>query len=124
MYELIRTYTDIISAGHKIKGYMGKCAFNHGHNWDVEVIYKGEDLNKLQMLVDFRDVDKIVLSITSQLDHRVLNNVLKSEIITAEILTKWIYDRLKEMKMPNGVILANVTVWETRGHAIRYYESE
>lgn len=121
-YELRRKYTDVISAGHSIKGYVGKCAFPHGHNWDVEVIYKSDKLNKLQMVADFKDIDKMVFSVTSQVDHHIINKVLQTDVVTAEVLVRWLYTQLKKFNVPD-IELVSVEVWETRGHSVKYYEN-
>ena len=54
-------------AAHYIDGYAGKCARLHGHNWEVVAVVRGEQLDKLGMLIDLKilqqelkkDLDKL-----------------------------------------------------------------
>ena len=41
-------------AAHHINDYPGKCARLHGHNWVVEAVVKGRELDELGMLVDIQ----------------------------------------------------------------------
>ena len=45
-------------AAHMVNGYPGKCARLHGHNWVVEAVVKGRELDELGMLVDFKIIKK------------------------------------------------------------------
>ena len=47
MYE-IKVISEF-SASHHLRDYGGKCEKAHGHNWKVEVICKGENLNNIQI---------------------------------------------------------------------------
>ena len=44
------------SSAHALRGYRGKCENTHGHNYKVEVHVRGENLDHIGLLVDFRDV--------------------------------------------------------------------
>ena len=46
-------------------------------------------------LIDYGDIKAAVEPIRQQLDHRLLNDLEGLENPTAEVLAKWIYDRLK-----------------------------
>ena len=52
MYEIeVKT---AFEAAHFIRGYAGKCARLHGHNWEVIAIVRGSELDELGMLIDFK----------------------------------------------------------------------
>ena len=51
VYEV--TVDDTFAAGHFLRNYKGKCENPHGHNFKVEVIVRGEALDRCGMLVDF-----------------------------------------------------------------------
>ena len=39
------------SAAHHLPGYPGTCASAHGHNWEVEVFVRGEELDDDTLLL-------------------------------------------------------------------------
>lgn len=116
MYELkVKVHFD---AAHHLEGYEGKCQRVHGHRWDVEVAIQGNQLDALNMLVDFSEVKKgLKTIIDDQLDHYDLNNVLNEKCPTAEYLAFWIFDKLSNDTMLH---VASVTVWESPECSITY----
>jgi len=86
------------SSAHRLSGYDGSCEKLHGHNFKVRVVVCGESLNDLNLLVDFRHLKSILAEILDELDHRVLNELdcFKELNPTAEVLSKYIYDRFSE----------------------------
>ena len=58
MFE-VRVETNFSSA-HHLLNYKGKCENMHGHNWKVEVVARGCELDKSNILVDFKTLKKIV----------------------------------------------------------------
>lgn len=111
------------SASHRIKGYKGNCSRIHGHNYRVEVSISSENINKLGMGIDFRELKAISQKVVSSLDHKNLNDVsyFKKNNPTAENIAKYIYKRLKK-KLKKPISLDSVTVWETEEYAVTYYE--
>jgi len=80
-----------ISAGHHLNNYEGPCANRHGHNWKITVYCRGEKLNSLGILVDFRDIKKAV----SFFDHKYLNDLFpEDENPTAENLARRICESI------------------------------
>jgi len=61
----------VISAGHHLKNYDGACANRHGHNWNIVVFCKGDKLDSLGMLIDFKKIKEAV----NYFDHRYLNDL-------------------------------------------------
>lgn len=87
MYYLEKDVT--ISAGHHLKGYSGSCSNRHGHNWDVVIYCKGERLDSLGMLVDFKKIKDAV----NFFDHQYLNDLFPNEENpTAENLARRLCD--------------------------------
>ena len=87
--------------GHQLKDYNGLCKNIHGHNSVLEVEIK-ESANRQpdfpNMIIDFSFLKKIVKKeIIDILDHQFLNEVLKTDYPTAEFITKWIVEKLKEI---------------------------
>ena len=56
MYELM--VEDTFDAAHALRGYDGPCENLHGHTWKVEVTIEAEKLDKIGLVVDFKDMKK------------------------------------------------------------------
>lgn len=93
-----------------------KCRRLHGHSFRVEVIVEGDVDPQRGYLVDFGEVKRALEPIKDQLDHRLLNDIPGLENPTAEMLAKWIYDRVQ----PSMPLLAAVRVRETCTSAVEY----
>jgi len=61
MFELRVEHS--FSAGHALRGYVGKCANPHGHNYRVQVAVEGPTLNSIGLLLDFGDLKKALRAI-------------------------------------------------------------
>ncbi|MCS6985819.1 MAG: 6-carboxytetrahydropterin synthase QueD [Leptospiraceae bacterium] len=86
-----------------------KCRRLHGHTYRVTVGIQGELDAEKGWLRDFGEIKEIVKPILDELDHRLLNAIPGLENPTAEILAKYIFDKLRA-RLPE---LTYVTVEET-----------
>lgn len=93
-----------------------KCRRMHGHSFKVDVIVEGEVDPALGYLIDYGDIRKATEPVRNQLDHYVLNDIEGLENPTAEMLAKWLYDRLR----PSLPLLSRVVVRETCTSAAEY----
>jgi 6-pyruvoyltetrahydropterin/6-carboxytetrahydropterin synthase len=109
------------SSAHQLQGYKGKCEDLHGHNWKVEVEVKGEKLNSIGLLMDFKDLKETVRTITEELDHRFLNDIIKDTNPSSELIARYIHRLIKD-KFPDSISLASVTVWESDNSCATYSE--
>ncbi|MCW4005286.1 MAG: 6-carboxytetrahydropterin synthase QueD [Candidatus Bathyarchaeota archaeon] len=117
MYRLrIETEFD---AAHNLKGYEGKCANLHGHTWKVETFIVGKELDSIGMIMDFGLLKKRLTEITETLDHSYLNDKAEIGNPTSENIAKYIFD---QMKLPDGVKLEKVRIWESPRSWCEYYE--
>ena len=93
MFEL--TVEDTFDAAHQLKGYEGPCENLHGHTWKVRVVVSGRKLNKLGMLLDFKEIKTALKRVLSGLDHRNLNDLpdFKKANPTSENVAVKIYER-------------------------------
>ena len=66
--------------------------------------------------MDFGDIGVAFEPLREELDHRILNEVPGLENPTAELMARWIFDRLR----PALPALAEVTVHETPTTAATY----
>jgi len=138
IWTISRTFA--IPVGHRLMTHKGKCQNLHGHNLKVRVCLRAEQLNQNCMVVDFSDLKRIALeSILDKLDHSLLlnredpllqeKNTLseKFNIIkiegepTAETLAEFIYTLLSQ-KLPAGIQMDSVTVWENDESEATYKE--
>ena len=78
MYEVM--IEEEFSAAHALRGYRGKCENLHGHNWKVEVYVRGEQLDQVGMLVDFKDLKAATRRVMKYLDHQNLNELKPFDI--------------------------------------------
>ncbi len=119
MFEL--TVQTDFSAAHSLRGYDGACERLHGHNYKVDVVLCGERLGELGMLMDFKEVKTALAEIVGAFDHQFLNDVAPFDTInpSAENIAKVVCDRLAE-KVPGGVAVKGVTVWESDRCAATY----
>lgn len=111
-------------AAHQIKGYPGKCARLHGHNWVVEAVIEGKELDDLGMLIDFKDAKKALNTVLDRFDHRFLNELKPfSDGVnpTAENLSRIIYGELKPA-IDGKAHLKAVTVFESPKSSVTYTE--
>lgn len=121
MFKLI-VETDF-SAAHNLREYKGQCEKLHGHNWKVQVVLKAEKLDKLGMVMDFREAKRIIGEIIDRFDHTYLNELTDFKALnpTTENLSKILYDELKN-SLPTGVKVDGVTTWESDRCGALYFE--
>jgi len=103
------------SAAHRLAGYKGACASVHGHNWEVEVFVRGEELDPTGILVDFRELKRAIGEALSVLDHADLNEVevFRRQNPTSENIARFIYERLSAALDCDRYTVDRVHVGET-----------
>ena len=120
-------------AAHRILGHRGKCAWLHGHTYRLGVTVEAARLDALDMVLDFDELAAIVrVSVLDRWDHAALLRrddplvpaiaaaqkaaperlVLLGENPTAEVMARAAFDAIAK-RLPDGVTLASVVVWET-----------
>lgn len=116
MFELM--IEDSFNSAHALRGYNGPCENLHGHTWKVQVALKGNKLNKIGILTDFREIKSKLKKVLDKFDHQNLNDLpeFKKQNPSCEILAKLIFERLK--KGLKG--LSKVTVWESEKTSASY----
>jgi len=93
-----------------------KCRRLHGHSYVVDLAVQGEVEEKSGWLVDFAEISSVGKPVFDVLDHFYLNDIAGLENPTAEVIARWIWDRLKP-KLP---ILESITIRETCTSACVY----
>lgn len=131
MYELTTSHT--FDAAHRIRGHPGKCAYLHGHTYQIEVTVSAERLNPLGMVMDFDDLHDVVRKAVLQLwDHATLLDPedplgpaiervqaeAPDRVVrlpgrpTVELMTREAWAAI-ERQLPRGVELERVAIRET-----------
>lgn len=108
------------SSAHHLLNYKGECENQHGHNWKVEVYVRGENLDKSNILIDFKVLKKKVNEIVDYLDHTDINTLpeFKNVSPSSEIISKFLYEKIK-LEIPN---VSKVSVFETPTSCASYFE--
>ncbi len=118
MFEIKKQMT--FSAAHHLLNYNGECENQHGHNWIVEAYIRGNNLDKSNILVDYKVLKAAMKQVLDYLDHSDINELPEFQEISpsSEILAKYIYDKLKE-EFP---LLYKISIWETSTSCASYFE--
>ena len=111
-------------AAHRVAGYPGKCDRLHGHNWVVEALVQGRQLDELGMLVDFKAIKKALQEVLEPFDHRYLNELEPFNgglNPTAENLARLIFEKLEGHEVfRRDSRLSAVTVFESPKASVTY----
>jgi 6-pyruvoyltetrahydropterin/6-carboxytetrahydropterin synthase len=113
----------MFSAAHALRNYHGGTEPLHGHNFEVEVVFRGKRLqNKVKYLVDFIEARQALQSVLQPLEHVNLNQTppFDRENPSAENLAFYISRQMAQHWRTPGVKVASVTVWETPAQAARF----
>ena len=123
MHELI--VESEFAAAHRLRDYDGACENLHGHNWRVELVVAGHRLGNLGMLMDFRDLKKLLRDTLEAFDHTYLNDLpcFQKDNPTTENLSRIIFGECSR-RLPRGVTVKSVTVWESPRCCARYSEAD
>jgi 6-pyruvoyltetrahydropterin/6-carboxytetrahydropterin synthase len=114
MFEL--TIIEEFEAAHRLPEYEGKCCRLHGHNWRVEVVVRGTELDSSGLLIDFKVLKSHVAEVLLTLDHYYLNETEAFLNVppTAEHIAKYVYERLTgHSAFVDRVKIYAVKVWES-----------
>jgi len=117
MFEISVEYS--FAAGHALRGYKGKCENVHGHNYKVQVLVTGPQLNSIGLLMDFVELRAAIKALVERLDHRFLNDLppFDQQNPSAENIAKYFADTLSPQVRGDaggdGLRLSAVTIWET-----------
>lgn len=107
--ELVRTFE--FDAAHSLpaapEGH--KCRRMHGHSYRVDIHVAGEVDNETGWVMDFDVIGWAVGPVIDALDHRCLNEVPDLPNSTAEMIARYIWERIAG-KLPG---LSVVVVWES-----------
>lgn len=101
-----------------------KCHRVHGHNYRVVVSVSAPRLDaEKSWVLDYAEIDRAFRDrVHGLLDHRNLNEVLKTDKTTSEFVASWIAEVLDD-DLPGHVKVTSVEVWETAHFGARWTAS-
>jgi 6-pyruvoyltetrahydropterin/6-carboxytetrahydropterin synthase len=125
VFEIAKDF--MFSAAHQIRFHGGKCERLHGHNWRVRVHARASELNRIGMVVDFADLQKMVAEVGNRFDHQNVNEVAPFDEVntTAEQLARFFYVEMNgrlAAAEKGRVTVSKVEVWENEGSLAVYRE--
>ena len=93
-----------------------KCRQIHGHTYKLTVFIEGPVDNKMGWVSDFTNIKQIVSDTIEIVDHKLLNNIEGLENPTCEILSIWLWNRIKN-EIP---LLSKIELYETPTSGVIY----
>ncbi len=115
--------------GHRLPEHFGLCKNIHGHSYKMIIEFEGE-LDEQGMVIDFYDVEKIIIPIIDELDHAFMvkdddertlefleklnsKKVVVNFFATVENICKYISDKIIKSNLPKNIKFINVRIYET-----------
>jgi 6-pyruvoyltetrahydropterin/6-carboxytetrahydropterin synthase len=122
MYEL-KIITQMACA-HQLREFEGRCESLHGHNWKIEVVVTGEDLEPNGILIDFKKIKTATEKVVDELDHRFLNDMdhFKEVNPSSENIARYIFKALSRSLDSQKARVSTVTAWESDTACASYTE--
>jgi 6-pyruvoyltetrahydropterin/6-carboxytetrahydropterin synthase len=125
VYEVAKEL--VFSAAHQIRMHGGKCERLHGHNWRVRIHARASALDRIGMVIDFADLQRLAGEACARFDHQVVNEVAPFDQLnpTAENLAQHLYEAVDgQLREREGgrVRVSRVEVWENDGSVATYSE--
>ena len=120
MYEI--TITRVFSAAHTLRLYDGSQEPIHGHNWDVHVTVGAGELDQMEVVLDFHQLEQIVDRSISQVHNQFLNQIepfASGVNPTAERVAQWLAEQIAKPLSKNTRLLS-VQVTEAAGCIATY----
>jgi 6-pyruvoyltetrahydropterin/6-carboxytetrahydropterin synthase len=113
MYEL-KVITRF-AAAHQLTMVGAKCENLHGHNWKIEVVLAGEQLNAAGVLMDFGEIKAHLREIMGRLDHKFLNelNMFDGRQPSSERIAAFVAEQLDQAIASPIVRVRRVSAWES-----------
>lgn len=125
MYEI--TVKRVFGAAHGIRLYDGSVESPHHHDWSVEVTVGAEQLDEIEVVMDFHVLEQGLDALLGQVEKRCLNDVPpfaseRGDLAinpSAERVAWWIGSEIAAV-LPQHVSLIDVTVGEAPGCSAKY----
>tara|TARA_B100000686_G_C16795440_1_gene981948 strand:+ start:3307 stop:3675 length:369 start_codon:yes stop_codon:yes gene_type:complete len=122
MYEVIVTVS--FSAAHQLRGYDGKYENLHGHNWTATVYVRAEELDAMEVAVDFVMLKKKTEEILARIDYKNINEIPPFDKLnpSAENIARWLYQQLVKEINTDSVKIYRTQVNEFDHSGAAYFQ--
>lgn len=96
----------------------------HGHDWRVEAVAAGGALDEIGVLLDFEHLKRVVGEVAGTFHYRDMNEHqgLAGQSPSAEVVARYIFERVRAGLGEQGRLLRRVRVWEAPGCSATYEE--
>ena len=96
----------------------------HGHDWRVEAVAAGRELDGLGVVIDFEHLKKVVGDVAGRFHYRDMNDHpdLAGTSPSAEVVARYFFDEVRKGLGSEGALLRRVRVWEAPGCSATYAE--
>ena len=96
----------------------------HGHDWRVEVVAAGDDLDAIGVVLDFEHLKKAVGDVAAGFHYRDMNaqGGLGGASPSAEVVARHFFQEVRKGLGAEGRLLRRVRVWEAPGCSATYAE--
>ena len=120
MYEL-KIISDF-AAAHNLRNFRGKCENLHGHNWKIEVIVRGNQLDASGVVMDFGDLKRYTRECLAEIDHKYLNELdfFKENNPSSENIARFLYEWLTDKLKGEPCWVHKVLAWESKDACAAY----
>jgi len=100
------------SASHQLRLYDGSLEERHGHDWVVRVTVGAPALDRIGLVMDFHELERLVDAVCGPMRDRHLNDLpaFAATNPTAENVAQYL---AASIHLPPAVHLVSVEVWET-----------
>jgi len=120
IYEL-KIISDF-SAAHHLRNFRGRCENLHGHNWKIEVVLRGTQLEESGVLIDFGEVKHATRVLLAELDHGYLNQhpFFQERNPSSENIARFLFEGLASRLNTKTHWVHSVSAWESTDACATY----
>lgn len=96
----------------------------HGHDWRIEVVASGMELDALGVIVDFEELKNAVAEVAARFHYRDVNAHpdFAGSSPSAEAVARYFFHEVRKAMRAQGRHLVRVRVWEAPGCSASYAE--
>jgi 6-pyruvoyltetrahydropterin/6-carboxytetrahydropterin synthase len=108
------------AAAHQLRLYDGSLEPLHGHNWKVRVTVSSDRLDSIGVVMDFHELERLLDAVVQPLHNTHLNEVEPFQSSLNPSTENLALHVGRGLKLPAGVRLVSVQVWETAANSATY----
>jgi 6-pyruvoyl-tetrahydropterin synthase len=94
----------------------------HGHDWRVEAVAAGDELDSIGVVVDFEHVKKAVTAVAARFHYQDMNAhpAFREQSPSTEAVARHFFQEVRRAMGDEGRHLRRVRVWEAPGCSATY----